>query len=719
MDELEIKLAGMTCGNCAAKIEREIAALEGVGFAGITLPTETLKITAEPSRRTAVLELSRQIVMRHEPHVGFHPVEGRNRAVDAGHGHGDDETKGPFGLDYLRWTRIRIAASVLLFVLGFLLPAPFDRLLLIPAYILSGHEIILTAFRNIVRGQVFDENFLMTLATFGAFAIGEFHEAVGVMLFYMIGEYFQDLAVHRSRSSIRDLLDIRPEYAVVERGGKPVKVDPYDVLPGETIIVRQGERVPLDGIVLSGYSQLDTRALTGESLPRDITEGDEILSGSVNLTSAVTVRVISPYSESTVSRIMDLVETSASQKGKTEKFITKFARVYTPVVVVLAIVIAFLVPIALGQEFTPWIRKGLVFLVISCPCALVISIPMGFFGGIGLASRNGILVKGSNFLEELKNIRTVVLDKTGTVTEGSFRVTRIDPAGGIDQDELLELAALAEVDSPHPIARSIIEKLGRELDRSHLVSSEELRGLGIRAVLRDGTRILAGNARLMRELSITVEPPEGTMVFVALEKEGRTQYLGSITIEDKIKEDSLEAIRQMKQMGVGRIVMLSGDHRSIVEKVAHAAGISEYEAELLPQDKVRRVHELSSDHTKGELTAFAGDGLNDTPVLKLADIGISMGSIGSSAAIEASDVVLMDDALTKIPLAMNISRMTSRIVWQNIVLALGIKGIVMLQSIFFTENIWAAIVADVGVALLAVLNSSRLARMDAKITRTA
>ena len=627
-----------------------------------------------------------------------------------------EEDTAPFGLDHLTWTRIRIVTSVVLFLLGFIVPGPMDRALLILAYLLSGYEIILTAFRNIVKGQIFDENFLMTVATFGAFAIGEFAEAVGVMLFYMIGEYFQDLAVHRSRSSIKDLLDIRPEYAVVQRDGRAVKVDPYEVAPGETIIIRQGERVPLDGVVTAGYSQLDTRALTGESLPREAEEGDEILSGAVNLTSALTVRVTSPYSESTVSRIMDLVENSAGQKGKTEKFITKFARVYTPLVVLMALIVAFGVPVVLGQEFTPWIRKGLVFLVISCPCALVISIPMGFFGGIGLASRNGILVKGSNFLEELKNIRTVVLDKTGTVTEGSFAVTEILPADGVTEEEVIELAALAEVDSPHPIAGSILERLGHDLDRSHLVTSEELKGRGIRAELIDGTTILAGNARLMADLGIAVDEPVGTTVYVALAKDDRTRYIGSIIIEDEIKQDSLDAIRQLKQMGVRKVVMLSGDNQTIVERVASEAGITEYEAELLPQDKVARVQELNSRQQPGEFTAFAGDGLNDTPVLKIADIGISMGSIGSSAAIEASDVVLMDDSLTKIPLAMNISRMTSRIVWQNVILALGIKAVVMFQSIFFTENIWAAIFADVGVALLAVLNASRLARMDAGIS---
>lgn len=699
-------------------------AIDGVTEASISLAGESLRILAQESIGDAVIEQAREIVKRHEPHVGFKPLIRKNdihskeeESPEHGHSHGEDQTEtGPFGIDYLKWNLGRIISSLFLFGVSFIVGDPVSLIVLILAYIIAGHEIVWTALRNLTRGLVFDENFLMTLATVGAFAIGEYSEAVGVMLFYMIGEYFQDLAVYRSRRSIKDLLDIRPEYAVVERSGKHEKVHPEDVQVGETILIRQGERVPLDGVVLSGYSQLDTKALTGESIPREIEGGNDILSGSINLTSALTVKVTKPYGESTVSKIMELVENSSHNKGKTEKYITKFARIYTPAVVALALIVAFIVPQVLGQPFAPWIRKALVFLVISCPCALVISIPLGFFGGIGLASRNGILIKGSNFLEELKNIKTVVLDKTGTVTKGSFRVTQVVPAKGLTKDRVLHLAALAEVDSPHPIAKSILAELPQPLDRSHLETSEELRGQGIKATLKDKTVIFAGNDKLMKSLGLEVEHPIGTIIFVAVQEADTVQYIGRILIEDEIKPDSALAIADMKKMGVKNIIMLSGDNLAIVKKVAEGTGITDYRASLLPQDKVEAIYDLNSDQTRGEFTAFAGDGLNDTPVLKLADIGISMGAIGSSAAIEASDVVLMDDSLTKIPIAMNISRLTNRIVLQNIVFAMGFKVAVMIQSIFFKENIWLAIFADVGVALLAVLNASRLSRMDPTVS---
>ncbi|KAF5064202.1 Zinc-transporting ATPase [anaerobic digester metagenome] len=705
--------------------------------ASISLPNESLRILAPQGIGDAVIQQAEKIVAHHEPQVRFRPVRSPESGIKPGrshpgegephdheahehghshghsHDHGDDADKtGPFGIPLLHWNLLRIVVSLGLFLGSFLAPRPWSDFMLFVAYGLAGYEIVLAALRNLTRGLVFDENFLMTLATVGAFAIGEYQEAVGVMLFYMIGEYFQDLAVHRSRKSIKDLLDIRPDYAMVLVDGELIRRDPLEVAVEDLIVVRPGERVPLDGMVTEGYSQLDTKALTGESIPREIQSGDEILSGSVNITSALTIRVTRPFGESTVSRIMDLVENSAHQKGKTEKFITKFARVYTPAVVLLASLVAFLVPLILSEPFSPWIRKGLIFLVVSCPCALVISIPLGFFGGLGLASRHGILIKGSNFLEELKNLDTIVLDKTGTVTKGTFEVTQIESAEGVEVDEVLKLAALAELDSPHPIAKSILDQLDEAPQRSSLISAEEIRGKGRKATLPDGTIIWAGNQKLMEDLGISLEPPEGTIVYVARQSAGETQYLGSLQIEDELKPDSKQAIADLKSMGVSHLVMLSGDNRTIVKKVAAQSGIDDYRAELLPQDKVTAVEEITQKQGQGKFTAFAGDGLNDTPVLKMADIGISMGSIGSSAAIEASDVVLMDDSLLKIPLAINISRLTNRIVLQNVILALGIKLAVMIHSVFFNENIWLAIFADVGVALLAVLNASRLSRMD-------
>lgn len=687
--------------------------MEGVQSASINLANESLRIYAEDGIGDAIIKQAEKIVHTHEPHVRFQPVISGTDTPEQNQSTNQDEgATSPFGLDMLHWNLGRIIVSLSLFLVSFLVQDPWTDGILIIAYVLSGYQIIGTALRNLTRGLVFDENFLMTLATIGAFAIRQPHEAVGIMVFYMIGEYFQDLAVHRSRRSIKDLLNIRPDYAMVLVDGEPMKVNPESVEVEDIILVRPGERVPLDGIILEGYSQLDTRALTGESIPREAESGDEVLSGVINLTSALTIQVSKPYGESTVSRIMELVENSAHQKGKTEKFITKFARVYTPIVVVLASIVAFVVPLLLSQPFSPWIRKGLVFLVISCPCALVISIPLGFFGGLGLASRNGILIKGSNFLEELKNLKTVVLDKTGTVTQGTFQVTEIKPQAGYSLEEVIRLAALAEVDSPHPIAKSILERLGEPLDRSHLVSSDELRGKGLKATLTDETLIFAGNKKLMDELNVSVEDPIGTTVFVVRQQNGNNEYIGSILIEDEIKVDSRQAIKDMKSLGVEHFVMLSGDNEAIVARVAKEAGIEEYQAHLLPQDKVYAVEAIIKQQGAGEFTAFAGDGLNDTPVLKMADIGISMGSIGSAAAIEASDVVLMDDSLIKIPLAMNISRLTNRIVLQNVAMALGVKLIVMVHSVFYNENIWLAIFADVGVALLAVLNASRLSRMN-------
>ncbi|MFB0918352.1 MAG: heavy metal translocating P-type ATPase, partial [Clostridiaceae bacterium] len=691
------------------KIENELVKINGIEKAVIDLNNELLYINHD-AKVIGYDELNintKKVVAKYEPHVRVLSIDKKiEHHADEEHGHhhhGDEDEHLIFGMTRLKFSLLKIIVSFALFIFSLFVPSDISKIMLLLAYVISGYDIVLSAVRNMKSGQFMDENFLMTIATFGAVYLGEYTEAVGVMLFYMTGEYLQDLAVDRSRKSIKDLINIRPDYANIEENGELIRVKPDILVPGDVIVVKQGERIPLDGIVISGSSQLDTKALTGESLPREVTSGDEILSGSVNLTSLIKIKVTKPFSESTVSRIMELVEKSSSQKGKTEKLITKFARVYTPIVVFMALIVAFIVPLILGQPFSLWIRKGLVFLVISCPCALVISIPLGFFGGIGLASKNGILVKGSNFLEEIRNIKTIVLDKTGTVTEGSFKVTEIIPSEGIDKDTLIKLAALAEIDSPHPIAKSITDMV-QDLDRGELSHSEEIRGKGIISTLTNEDVLYAGNVKMMNELGISLNPKEGTVVYIARRSRGSSEpeYLGSVRIEDVIKDDSKKAVQLMKSMGVENVIMLSGDSKSIVTKVAEETGMTSHRAELLPQDKVAEFENLKKLTPKGGITAFAGDGLNDTPVLKMADIGISMGSIGSEAAVEASDVVLMDDSLMKIPLAMKISKLTNSVVMQNIIMAVGFKVVIMAYSLLFKENIWLAIFADVGVALLAV-----------------
>lgn len=603
---------------------------------------------------------------------------------------------------------IRIIVSVILFILSFIIDEKIGDYLLFGAYIISGYEIIWTAVKNIFRGEVFDENFLMTLATVGAFAIGEYKEAVGVMLFYMIGEFFQDLAVDRSKKSIKDLINLRPDYAnILKEDGRVTKVSPETIRVGDLLLVKQGERIPVDSIVVEGFSSLDVKALTGESLPKDVDKNDEVISGSVNLTSTLKLKANKVYKESTVSRIMDLVEESSSHKAETEKFITRFARVYTPVVVILALIVAFIVPLVIQEPINLWIRKALIFLVISCPCALVLSIPLGFFGGLGLASKNGILIKGSNHLENLKDLKYVVMDKTGTVTEGNFKVTEVRT--DIDKEEFLKITALTEMSSPHPIAKSVVKNYDGTLNEKEIRNSTEIKGKGIKTELVDGRIYYAGTIGLIKELDINVpselESSEG--IHFAQKNDEKSIYLGSLVIEDIIKKDSKSAVERLKKLGI-KTYMLSGDNEKTVKKIADIAGIEEYKGNLLPQDKVSELKNIM-EKTKGKV-AFTGDGLNDTPVLKTADIGISMGQMGSDAAIEASDIVIAKDSLMKIPDAIKISKMTLNTVNQNIVLSLGIKAVVMLQSIFFKENIWLAIFADVGVALIAVLNSALLTR---------
>ncbi len=605
-------------------------------------------------------------------------------------------------------TLIRIIISAILLVAAALAPVEgiIKLVLFLIPYAVIGWDVLWKAIRNIAHGQVFDENFLMALATVGAFVIGEYPEGVAVMLFYQVGELFQSYAVGRSRQSIAALMDIRPDYANIEQDGKLVQVDPEDVAVGDTIVIKAGEKIPLDGVVLDGVSAVDTAALTGESLPRDVKPGDGVVSGCINRSGLLKVRVTKVFGESTVAKILDLVENSSSKKAPAENFITRFARYYTPVVVIGAVLLAALPPLLFGGDWSDWLQRALIFLVISCPCALVISIPLSFFGGIGGASKQGILVKGSNYLEALAKTEIVVFDKTGTLTKGTFQVTAVHP-DQIGEEELLELAALAESYSEHPISRSLRDAYQKPIDSSHVTDVEEISGHGVRAKV-DGREVHAGNGKWMDQAGAQWRNCHrmGTVVHVAVDG----AYAGHIVISDEVKPDAAKAIRALKQNGVKKAVMLTGDAKAVGEAVAKELGIDEVHTELLPGDKVDQVERLLREADgKGKL-AFVGDGINDAPVLSRADIGIAMGGLGSDAAIEAADVVLMDDQPSKLATAMRISRRTLRIVRQNIVFALGIKLLFLILGAFGLANMWEAVFADVGVSVLAILNASRALR---------
>ncbi len=600
---------------------------------------------------------------------------------------------------------VRIGAGAVLFALALLLPAEGTLRLaaFIVPYAVVGWDVLWRAVRNITRGQVFDENFLMALATVGAFATGEYPEGVAVMLFYQVGEWFQSYAVGRSRQSIASLMDIRPDYANIERDGKLQRVDPDSVAVGDVIVVKAGEKIPLDGVVLEGASAVDTAALTGESLPRDVQPGDDVVSGCINKSGLLRVRVTKIFGESTVAKILDLVENSSSKKARAENFITRFARYYTPAVVIAAALLAVVPPLALGYAWNEWIHRALIFLVISCPCALVISVPLSFFGGIGGASKRGVLVKGSNYLEVLADAEIVVFDKTGTLTKGVFNVTAVHP-DRVSEARLLELAALAESYSDHPISRSLREAYGKELETARVSDVEELSGRGVRAEI-DGHTVCAGNDKLMEEAGVPWHPCHriGTTVHVSLDGE----YVGHIVISDELKPDAAEAIAELKRRGVRKTVMLTGDAKAVGESVAKELGIDEVHAQLLPGDKVDRVEALLKEKSPRGKLAFVGDGINDAPVLSRADIGIAMGAFGSDAAIEAADIVLMDDKPSKIAVAMSIAKKTLRIVHQNIVFALGVKALVLLLGAAGMANMWEAVFADVGVSVIAILNAMR------------
>lgn len=605
-------------------------------------------------------------------------------------------------------TLVRIILSAVLLVAAALIPVGgiVKLVLFLIPYAVIGWDVLWKAIRNIAHGQVFDENFLMAIATVGAFALGEYPESVAVMLFYQVGELFQSYAVGRSRQSIAALMDIRPDYANIEQDGKLVQVDPEDVAVGDTIVIKAGEKIPLDGVVLEGSSAVDTAALTGESLPRDVDPGDDVVSGCINQSGLLKVRVTKVFGESTVAKILDLVENSSSKKARAENFITRFARYYTPVVVIGAVLLAVLPPLLFGGDWSDWLQRALIFLVISCPCALVISVPLSFFGGIGGASKQGILVKGSNYLEALAKTETVVFDKTGTLTKGTFQVTAVHP-DRISKGELLELAAMAESYSEHPISRSLREAYQKPVDASRVTDVEEISGHGVRAKV-DGHDVYAGNGKWMDRIGASWRNCHrtGTVVHVAVDGE----YAGHIVISDAVKPDAAAAIEALKREGVKKTVMLTGDVKAVGEAVAREIGIDEVHAELLPGDKVDQVERLLKNTSgKGKL-AFVGDGINDAPVLSRADIGIAMGGLGSDAAIEAADIVLMDDKPSKLAVAVRISRKTLRIVRQNIVFALGIKLLFLALGAFGMANMWEAVFADVGVSVLAILNASRALR---------
>jgi Cd2+/Zn2+-exporting ATPase len=613
-------------------------------------------------------------------------------------------------------TLVRIIITAVLFVLLLVLehigtleqvqPSFLLFFIYLIPYLIIGYDIILKAARNISHGQVFDENFLMMIATFGAFGVREYSEAVAVMLFYQVGELFQSYAVGKSRQSISDMMDICPEYANIEENGELVQVDPDDVEIGTVIVIKPGERIPLDGVVVEGESMIDTAALTGESVPRKAKTGDDIISGCVNGSGTLKVQVTKAFEDSTVAKILELVENASSKKAKVENFITRFAKYYTPVVTIGAVILAILPPLILGGGWSTWIERACIFLVISCPCALVISVPLGFFGGIGAASKIGVLVKGSNYLEAVAEMTTIVFDKTGTLTRGEFKVTEVLPSedGGMDRESLLELAAYGEGYSNHPIGNSIREAYGKALSMERVSGTEEVAGHGIHTFI-DGREVYLGNAKLMQaqQIPFAESSSAGTIVYIACDG----HFAGTIVISDTIKDGAKDAIADMKAVGVKKCVMLTGDRKAAAEAVATELGLDEVHSELLPGDKVSQVERLLQEQNEKERLAFVGDGINDAPVLTRADIGIAMGSMGSDAAIEAADVVLMDDDVRKIAAIVRISRKTLRIVRQNIVFALIIKALVLILGAVGMATMWEAVFADVGVSVIAILNSMR------------
>ena len=712
-----ILLKGLTCANCANKIEAKVKKLDSIKYANINFATTTLLVELNKGYQLEeVFKEINKIVKSLEPDVEVELQETSKRGKSNRTILSDASSSNEVVCEKEKKTTmsyIKENISLVLGTVGFVLAVMLESYPLIAfiffavTYLIIGKNVLITAAKNILRGEVFDENFLMAIATLGAFAIGEYPEAVAVMLFFEIGEAFQKYAVERSRKSISSLMNIRADYATVLENGNEIRVDPEDVEIDEIIIIKPGERVPLDGIVVDGTSFIDTSALTGESVPREITVDTEILAGAINNTGVLKVRVTKEYGESTVARILELVENASNKKALTEKFITKFSKIYTPVVCLIALLVAVVPPLIMkDQTFSVWIYRALSLLVVSCPCALVVSVPLGIFAGIGGASKKGVLVKGGNYLEALKDVETVVFDKTGTLTKGVFKVTEIN-TNNIDKDELLKLAAYGESNSNHPIALSIVKAYGKEINKESLINYEEISGHGIKVNI-EGNEVLLGNYKLMNKFNIKFNEVDtiGTIVHVAINGE----YKGNIVISDEIKETSKEAIETLKSIGIKNTVMLTGDNKVVADKVGKIIGLDQVYSELLPADKVEQVEKLMNiKSSKGKLV-FVGDGINDAPVLARADIGIAMGGIGSDAAIEAADVVLMKDDPKSIVDAIKAARKTNKILWQNIIFALAVKTIVMILVAFGIGTMWEAVFADVGVTILAVINSIRCLR---------
>lgn len=702
----KLVLEGLDCANCALKIENGVQKIEGVSACSVNFANKTLTIEIASDRTDDILEQTKKKIRKLEPGIEVLESGETEAADDHGHGHSHEH-----GAQSIKIMGARLIAGFAIGAAAYALSLSreLELILFIASYLIVGGDIVFKALKNIVRGQVFDEYFLMSIATVGAFVIGEYPEGVAVMLFYQIGELFQSIAVNRSRKSIGALMDIRPDFANLKTGTEIKRVNPEEVRIGDLIVVRPGEKVPLDGKVIEGTSAMDTSALTGESVPREVAAGDDVLSGFINKNGVLTVEVSKGFGESTVAKILDLVENASSKKAPTENFITKFARYYTPFVVIVAVLLAVLPPLLFsGATFSEWVYRALVFLVISCPCALVVSIPLGFFGGIGASSKHGVLVKGSNYLEALNDVKYVVFDKTGTLTKGAFKVNGIHPQNGWTEQALLRQAAFAEMHSTHPIAESVKEAYGQELNEALLSDYNEISGHGIQVIF-EGKEVLAGNAKLMKREHVDFTTPTelGTIVHIAVNK----QYAGYLVIADEVKEDSAKAIRSLKNLGVKKIVMLTGDIKAVGEAVGKKLGVDEVRAELLPQHKVEELEKIDRLKSSKEKIVFVGDGINDTPVLARADVGVAMGGLGSDSAIEAADIVIMTDEPSKLASAIRIAKGTRRIVWQNILFALLVKAIFLLLGAFGIATMWEAVFSDVGVTLLAVLNAMRVLKI--------